>query len=171
MAAVPCSSTPGRPRDPKPPCITHPYDVVVTGDAAWVTDSQGTSVTRLPLFGGAAQQVPVGTGSLGVVAAGGAIWVALAGTDNLIRLDPDTGAVLSRPSLPAPGLALSVIGSSVWGGVPDADLVVSFDAASGRQTRRWAVGDYPPYVVGADDVVYVSSNKSGEMVRVPLDQR
>ena len=130
------------------PGVTHPYDVAVTGDAAWVTDSRGPSVTRLPLSGGPAQQVPVGTGSTGVVAAGGAIWVALAATDNLIRLDPDTGAVLSRPSLPAPGLALNVIGPSVWAGVPDADLVVSFDAASGRQTRRWAVGDYPPYVVG-----------------------
>jgi hypothetical protein len=43
--------------------------------------------------------------------------------------------------------------------------------SSGRQTRRWAVGDYPPYVVGADDAVYVSSDESGEMVRVPLDQR
>ena len=153
------------------PGVTLPYDVAVTGDAAWVTDARSTSVTRLPLSGGPAQQVPVGTGSTGVVAAGGAVWVALAATDNLIRLDPDTGAVLSRPSLPAPGLALNVIGSSVWAGVPDADLVVSFDAASGRQTRRWAVGDYPPYVVGADDAVYVSSNESGEMVRVPLDQR
>src|SRR4029079_8550296 len=109
-------------------------------------------------------------GSTGVVAAGGAVWVALAAMDNLIRLDPDTGAVLSRPPVPAPGLALNSIGSSVWAGVPDADLVVSFDAASGRQTRRWAVGDFPPYVVGADDAVYVSSNASGEMVRVPLAQ-
>ncbi len=153
------------------PGVTHPYDVAVTGDAAWVTDSRGPAVIRLPLSGGPAQHVSVGTGSTGVVAAGGAIWVALVGTDSLIRLDPDTGAVLSRPSLPAPGLALNVIGPSVWAGVPDADLVVSFDAASGRQTRRWAVGDYPPYVVGDHDAVYVSSNKSGEMVRVPLDQR
>ena len=45
------------------PGVTLPYDVAVTGDAAWVTDSRGTSVTRLPLSGGPAQQVPVGTGS------------------------------------------------------------------------------------------------------------
>ncbi len=152
------------------PGVTLPYDVAVTGDAAWVTDARSTSVNRVPLSGGPAQKVPVGTGSTGVVAAGGAVWVALAATDNLIRLEPDTGAVLSRPALPAPGLALNVIGSSVWAGVPDADLVVSFDAASGQQTRRWAVGDYPPYVVGTGGAVYVSSNESGEMVRVPLDQ-
>ncbi len=153
------------------PAVTLPYDVAVTDDVAWVTDARSTSVNRVPLSGAPALQVPVGAGSTGVVATGGAVWVALAATENLVRLEPDTGAVLSRPSLPAPGLALNVIGSSVWAGVPDADLVVSFDATSGKQTRRWAVGDYPPYVVGSDDAVYVSSNESGEMVRVPLDQR
>ena len=63
------------------PGATLPYDVAVSGDAVWVTDSRSTSVNRVPLSGGPAQKVPVGTGSTGVVAAGGAVWVALTATD------------------------------------------------------------------------------------------
>jgi streptogramin lyase len=153
------------------PGVTSAYDLAVTDDAVWVTDERGTAVSRVPLSGGAVRQVQVGAGSTGVAADGGAVWVALGTTNRMVRLDEDSGAILSRPSLPSPGLAVARVGSSVWVGVPDADLVVSFDARSGRQTRRWLVGDFPPYVVGVGVSVFVSSHNSGQVVRVPLDQR
>ncbi len=153
------------------PGVTSAYDLAVTDDAVWVTDERGTAVSRVPLSGGAVRQVQVGAGSTGVAVDGGAVWVALVATNRMVRLDEGSGAILSRPSLPSPGLAVATVGTSVWVGVPDADLVVSFDARSGRQTRRWSVGDFPPYVVGVGDSVFVSSYNSGQVVRVPLDQR
>ena len=111
------------------PAVTLPYDVAVTDDVAWVTDARSTSVNRVPLSGAPALQVPVGAGSTGVVATGGAVWVALAATD-----EPRAGWNRTpAPFSPARRCrrlvsALNVIGSSVWAGVPDADLVVSFDA-------------------------------------------
>ena len=86
----------------------------------------------------------------------------------LVRLDATTGQVQSRPTVAAPALGLAVIAGEVWAGLPDADQVVSFDARSGKAMRSWRVGDFPPIVTGDEAAVYVSSNLSNQIIRVPL---
>jgi sugar lactone lactonase YvrE len=145
-----------------------PYDVSVSADAAWVTDSRARTVTRVPLDGGAPTSFDVGGPTVGTVVSGGAVWVGLKDAPALLRLDPDSGATLSRVRLPATPLGLAVVAGDVWATAPDADRVLSFDGASGRRTRDWKVGDFPPIVAGDDKTVWVSSNASNELVKVPL---
>ena len=145
-----------------------PYDVSVSADAAWVTDSRAPTVTRVPLDGGAPSSLDVGGPTVGTVVSGESVWVGLKETPALLRLDPDSGAVRSRVPLPAAPLGLAVVAGDVWATSPDADRVLSFDGASGRRTRDWKVGDFPPIVTGDDTTVWVSSNLSNELVKVPL---
>ena len=145
-----------------------PYDVSVTADAAWVTDSRAPVVTRVPLDGGDPSSVDVGGPTVGTVASAGSVWVGLKEEPALLRLDPDSGAVRSRAPLPAATLGLAVVAGDVWATAPDADRVLSFDGASGRKTRDWRVGDFPPIVAGDGSTVWVSSNLSNELVKVPL---
>ena len=56
----------------------------------------------------------------------------------------------------------------MWAAAPDEDRVLSFDGASGRKTRDWRIGDFPPIVAGDGSTVWVSSNLSNELVKVPL---
>lgn len=147
-----------------------PYDVAVSSDSVWVTDSRTTAVSRIRLDGGTVEYIDVQGRSVGIVAVEGTIWVALADSNQLVRLDAATGQEKSRTTLPAPALGLSVIGDEVWAGIPDVNLVMSFDATSGKPTHSWRVGDFPPIVTGDGEAVYVSSNRSNEMIRVPLEQ-
>jgi len=144
-----------------------PYDVAVSGDSVWVTDSRTTSVARYRLDGGQLERVALGGPTVGVVFTGGSVWVALKEAKEIVRLDAATGQVQSRQILPSPALGLALVAGEVWAGVPAIDRVMSFDARSGNPLRSWHVGDFPPIVTGDDAAVYVSSNVSNEIIRVP----
>ena len=105
-----------------------------------------------------------------VVVAEGTVRVGLKDSNRLVRLDAATGRIQSRPTLPAPALGLAVIADEVWVGVTDADQERSFDAATGRPSRSWHVGDFPPIVTGDDETVYVSSNLSNRPSSTPSPQ-
>jgi streptogramin lyase len=149
------------------PAAGLPYDLAVSADSVWVTDASTTSVTRYLLTDGRVEQIDVGGPSVGVVLAGGTVWVARKDAAHLVRLDASTGRLVSRPTLPSPALGLATIGSEVWAGVPEVDQVMSFDADTGQATRSWRVGDFPPIVTGDDQSIYVSSNHTNQIIRVP----
>jgi outer membrane protein assembly factor BamB len=144
-----------------------PYDLAVSTDSVWVTDAQTTAVTRYLLNDRRVEQTDIGGPSVGVALAGGTVWVALKDAAHLVRLDATTGRVVSRPTLPSPALGLATIGAEVWAGIPDADQVMSFDADTGQAARSWRVGDFPPIVTGDDQSIYVSSNHTNQVIRVP----
>lgn len=150
------------------PAAGLPYDLVVGVGSVWVTDARTTVVTRYLLNDRRLEQIDVGGPSVGVALADGTVWVARKDAAHLVRLDARTGRVVSEPPLPSPALGLATIGAEVWAGVPDADQVMSFDVDTGEATRSWRVGDFPPIVTGDDQSIYVSSNHTNEIIRVPM---
>ncbi len=66
--------------------------------AVWVSNAEGGMLLRVdPETNREAGSVPIGPGARNVLAAGGAVWVVEESYD-LIRLEPDTGRVLTRLS-------------------------------------------------------------------------
>jgi streptogramin lyase len=150
--------------------VALPYDVAVSADSVWVTDSRGRAVTRYRLDTGKAARVDVGGPTVGVVAVGGTVWVGLKEEARLLRVDTATEQVSRGPRLASAPLGLAVIDGELWATAPDADQVAAFDPATGEPRRTWRVGDFPPIVAGDGDTVYVSSYGSHEVVQVPMDQ-
>lgn len=145
------------------------YDVAVADGAVWVTDvgppyrllryDQSThQVTAVPLPGSPA----------GLAASDGSLWVGLAVEPWLVRVDAESGTVAGRVRLPGPPLAVTASTGSVWVGVPLRGEVDQVDTRQRRVVRRWVLGSYPPFALAAQGQLFVTSNQSDELIRVPL---
>jgi streptogramin lyase len=78
-----------------------------------------------------------------VVAGAGAVWLGANGGDTVLRVDAQTGAVVTVITLPRPALALAVIGDRVEAGLTDARVAV-IDPATNTVERVLVSPDQAP---------------------------
>jgi len=151
------------------PPTTRAYDVAVAGGSVWVTDV-GPPFRVLRYQPGRDRLVPtlLPASPAGIAATADAVWVAMVARPELLRVDAESGLVTDRVELPGNGLAVTATGPSVWVGLPEIDQVAEVDARSRRLVRLLQVGSYPPFARQYGDMLLVTSNLGGELVRVPL---
>ena len=153
------------------PPTTRGYDVAVAGGSVWVTDV-GPPFRVLRYEPDEDRLVPtlLPASPVGIAATGDALWVAMVARPELLRIDAATGLITDRVDLPGNGLAVTATADSVWVGLPEIDQVAEVDAGSRQLVRLLEVGNFPPFARQYGDTLLVTSNLSGELFRVPLDE-
>ena len=98
---------------------TNPLDMLVTGDAIWVVNHRGGTISKVAT----ATNRVVATFSLtvsgmggprGIALAAGDLWTSVANEHSVFRLDPGDGSVVAKVSIP---------GKIVWGPITDGQFV------------------------------------------------
>ena len=145
-----------------------PDDVAVGVGAAWVSDSAAGTVTKIPLEGGARAVLEIAEAgsALDVAPGAGAVWVA-SGSEGLLRIDPDTNAVIPvETGVEGVEEVAAGQGSVIVAG---ADALVRIDATTLQVTT---MASLPP----SDDrdlrlsegAVWVADGDAGEVTRYDL---
>lgn len=106
-------------------------------------------------------RIPVGIGPLDVVAALDAIWVAVRGDGQVVRIDPLTLEVVAVFNLGTGVANLTVVDDRLWVTLPDARSVAEVDPESGAVLRRVLVGNTPVGITGGAGRVWVTTRDDG----------
>lgn len=116
--------------------------------------------------------VRVGAGA-GVPAAGaGSVWVPVTATGELVRVDPEAGAVTGRVTVGAPPSgsgfldSAAFLGDSVWTASDSAGTIARVDAASGRLSATLPVGARPGGLVVGDGSVWAFHFLSPDVTQI-----
>ncbi len=119
-----------------------PYDVTFFDNAAWVTDYGDGTVSRIDATTEKRTVIPVSPQPIGIVAAGGMVWVAHENGD-LLGIDPTTSAVTIQTSIGTAANWTAADGNDLWiGGRFDND-VVHLDATTAKVLDRYDIGALP----------------------------
>ncbi len=149
------------------PVGSKPYDVTYAAGAAWVTNYGDGTVTRID---GATQKrtlITVEANPIGIVAAGGTIWVAHQYGD-LVGIDPKKRAVTVRTSIGEQANWTAARGSDLWVGGRQTNQVVRVDARTGKVVARYDVGALPLDGDVVDGVAWFP-DKEGKIHELPED--
>jgi YVTN family beta-propeller protein len=181
--------------DPKTYSIqTHPFSSAVTGIATgfgkvWAADpSNGTIAPLDPLYGETGQAIRItrplavhhngDNGSPGPIAVGfGSLWVGVSvPTSELVRVDPHTGAILSRihdvniTFYPETADSVAVGEGAVWIASPGDDTVIKVDPTSdlivGRTTVDYSNFDDSASIAVGNGAVWATVPSLHEVVRI-----
>jgi streptogramin lyase len=96
-----------------------PAGFATDGRRVWILNHRENSLDRIDVVSGTVTRLANGLGPADTSAAermalaGGALWVTGRGLD-LLRLDPDTGALLGRTEIGAAGIDVAASAGSVW---------------------------------------------------------
>lgn len=134
-----------------------PLYVCVGYGAAWVANYKGDSVSVIRPGQSRADTVAVSAGPLGIAAGEGGVWVAAYWKHELVRLDPDTLAVVDTIDIGAEPLGVAVGAGSVWVASRGDHVVERIDPARGTVVARIRVHSAPQEVVVADGHVWVTT--------------
>jgi streptogramin lyase len=109
----------------------------------------------------------VGGRPVALAATDAAVWVVLAGSDELVRLDPDTGRVEGTP-VPIPGrpTAIAADNNEVWVAREKDDAVTRIDARTGRPLDEIGTAAHPISVALTRNTVWVAGSH-GDLTRIP----
>jgi hypothetical protein len=131
-------------------------DVAVGDDAVWVTNTRGSSVTRIAKRTAQQQEIRVGSQPKGVAVGGGGVWVANSGDGTVSRVDEGDGfRVATRAVGSAPQLITFGDGGA-WVTLRDDSEVVRLDTRA-RVTARVPVETNPFALSIGGSRVYVAS--------------
>jgi DNA-binding beta-propeller fold protein YncE len=99
-------------------------DVALAGDSAWVADAEDGVVRRVDLATGRpGAAIRVGGSPIAVAADARAVYVLCRGDRTLVRLDPHSGAVRERSSLPVVPAAVALDAAYVWVAGGQSDVI------------------------------------------------
>lgn len=94
---------------------------------------------------------------------GNRVWLISTGAKQAIRVDAETGEVVSRVSLDEPPTSIAVSGEDLWiTTAGSSGEVVRVDGGTGEVGARWAVGEGPAKVELGATAVFVLSRSGGE---------
>jgi YVTN family beta-propeller protein len=149
------------------PVGSEPYDVTYAAGAAWVTNYADGTVTRIDGKTQKRQVIVVSDNPIGIVAAGGTVWVAHLHGD-LVGIDPRTRAVTTRSSVGAQANWTAARGNDLWIGGRQTNQVVRVDARTGKVRARYDIGELP---LDGDVVAGVAwfPDKAGQLHELPRD--
>ncbi len=148
-------------------------NLAVGYDTLWVAKQKTRSLLRRdPRTGdssGAAFTLPAGLPV--VVATGqGGVWVALRGPDQVVRLNPQTGAIDRTVPIPTGVQDMAVGEGAVWVVERRHRGVVRVDTASGA-TKVIPVGDAPRGIAVGNGFVWVCNSGDDTITRISPDTR
>jgi YVTN family beta-propeller protein len=160
----------------------HPGPVVFGGYRVWVADTEGRGITAVNANGGRVfkREIEPHEAPLRLATGGGGLWVAIADTNRVRRIDLGTTAVSSSIIVGANPAGLTVAGGKLWvansgsATVTTVDLqtrtVVGAPIAVGAQPGGVDAGSRLVWVAAAgDDAVYRLDVESGESAGSPVD--
>lgn len=127
------------------------------------SSSPATTASALP--DGAALVASTGGQPCGVLATASAVWVSLADTGTLLRLDPKTGATLGSTALDRTPCEILSAAGSLWV-VTQSGVVDRVDPATGAVVARIEVGGERPTRRRGRRQVWVSNRGSGALSRI-----
>jgi streptogramin lyase len=165
------TAEPKRSRDTNFRVGSAPNDVVIAGDALWVSDPTDQVVYRMPQDGhDSITSIPI-PGAFELATDGESVWVSQAAGEgdaargpSLTRLRAD-GTTASTRTLPAHPADIAATDDSVWLSFIDTGKVGRVDTASG-DLKVWPVGVSPASLAIDDDSVWVTDTTTNRVVRV-----
>ncbi|MCA0178198.1 MAG: hypothetical protein LCH77_01080 [Actinobacteria bacterium] len=139
---------------------SHPLRLTAAADGgAWVSVFGDSELVRLSATGAVLRRVPLSGGGRpeGVVGSVSDLWVVDERADDLVRLDPDTGAERQRTRVGSGPRLLTLGASKVWVTAYDDGTVTAVDRTSGAAgPSRKGVCRGPQGVVVARGLVWVA---------------
>jgi YVTN family beta-propeller protein len=150
--------------DLAPPASSGVVDVGEGG--VWFVSGIGTYSKVDPV-----RRREVGNGIAGsspsAVAVGeGSVWIANAGSNNVVRVNPRTSGVVTQITVGRQPSGIAVGGGSVWVSSEADDNVVRIDAASSSLTATIPVGAGPTAVAYGMGAVWVANSDDGTVSRI-----
>jgi virginiamycin B lyase len=143
-------------------------ELLITQDALWISQDDGTVLRVDPATGRPVASVRVASGaglmSSGLASLDGAVWASTGA--GVMRIDPRTnrpGPPIEVGLVPAGGLAAAA--GSLWLAMDDG-TVLRIDPASRRVTARVAVGGRPFAVAASDAGVFVTDQDAALITRI-----
>lgn len=131
-----------------------PTGVAVGEGAAWVSDSNADTVTRVDATG-LTTAIAVGHEPSGIAVGDGGVWVADTGDDAVVRIDPNTRAVTATIRVGAAPTGVAAGDSSVWVANSGDGTVTRIDPTSDK-TSTIDVGGSPQAVTVAGHQAWVT---------------
>jgi streptogramin lyase len=135
-----------------------PCGLAAFGGELWVGVYETGTVLRLDRSGRVQRRHRVGRFACQVAVDERAAWVTRDNADEVVRIDPGSGA-LTRIRVASPyGVALAA--DSAWVTSFETGTVTRIDARTGREARTWDVGGNPTGVTACGGKVWVGHGRS-----------
>jgi YVTN family beta-propeller protein len=152
------------------PVGTTPTGVAVGEGAAWITNSDDGTLSRVNLDTHAVEQtIRVGSGPAGVAVGGGAVWVANAFDGTVSRIDPKANLVVQTIRVGNAPRGIAAAGALVWVANANDGSLTRIDAASGRVAGTVSVGGGANAVALGFGSAWVTQSATGRLSR--LDEK
>jgi YVTN family beta-propeller protein len=150
------------------PVGDRPFRIAATGDAVWVTNDEGNSVSHIdPATNEVLDTFDVGGEPVGVAATADAVWVAVYDQDTLLRLDPTTGEVVAPITVGDGPRNVLTTATDVWVPNYNANTVSRIDAQTNQVTFNVPVGAGPRGVAtSSDGAIWVTNSEEGTVSRI-----
>ena len=149
------------------PVGSSPYDVTFAAGAAWVTNYGDGTVSRIDAATEKTTVITVSSNPIGIVPAGGTIWVAHENGD-LWGIDPATSTVTVRTSIGSAANWTAAEGNDLWVGGRFSDVVVHVNATTGKVIHRYDIGELPLDGDVVDGVAWFP-DRAGRLHELPAD--
>jgi len=146
-------------------CSASTSSTTTSSSAAAGTTASSPATTAPALPDGVALVASTGGQPCGVLAMESAVWVSLADSGTLLRLDPQTGETLGSTSLDRTPCEILSAAGSLWV-VTQSGVVDRVDPATGAVVARIAVGEASYDAAWAAGSVWVSNRNSGTLSRI-----
>ena len=101
-----------------------------------------------------------------IVSATGSIWMVTGAGASLLRIDPDTNAVVAEVSLPAPATALAVSGEALWLVSSSKSVAIRVNGHSNVVEETIKVGPSPVAVASGEGSVWTLNGGDGSLSRI-----
>ena len=101
-----------------------------------------------------------------IVSATGSIWMITNGGASLVRVDPDTNAVVAEVSLPATATAVAVSGDALWLVSSAKNLAIRINGYSNVVEETVKVGPSPIAIASGEGSVWTLNGGDGSLSRI-----
>jgi hypothetical protein len=164
----------------RPPVGDGPADIAFHGNVAWVVNHRDKVLTRIDVRTNTARRLAVlpGDAPERMVWANGFLWITGRGTD-LLKVDPERGAVLETIEIGASGIDVAVAGDALYvptrnaevdaTGLPTMASLTKISTATGEVTTVLDPSDRVDVhgLLAARGAVWLADNTNGFVYRLP----
>jgi peptide/nickel transport system substrate-binding protein len=130
-----------------------------------VTNRFDGTISRIDPNGGKVVDIPVGPDPTGIAVGFGSVWVGLAGSNTVVRVDPDTNSVTQSVGVGNGPGSLAVSAHAVWTVNSLDDTVSEINPDTGSVVDTIGVGDGPSGIQVVQGTVWVANEWDGTLSR------
>jgi DNA-binding beta-propeller fold protein YncE len=112
-----------QPAQPRVPLGGTPVDVALAGGEAWVADAASGAIERVDLATGRVQRFGLGHSPVAIAADARDVYVLCQDDRTLVRVDPRSGSVRERLTLPDAPAAIALDPAHVWIAAGNRDVI------------------------------------------------